>query len=175
VKQIKIRVSSKGVLKSFSQESGTHRVQRVPPTESKGRVQTSIVNVSVLTEEEMKSACIDKNSVKVSYYKDSGAGGQRRNKTMSGVRLQYKGLTVECCGTRDQRRNKEIAFERLQVRLDEKQKKKQEDEKRQSLQEQNPNYGKRGNFTRNYNFMRDEVLHDGKRFKLSKIMRGDLG
>lgn len=82
---------------------------------------------------------IDKKNVVMSYYRDSGAGGQHRNKTMSGVRLQYEGELVECCEGRSQHKNKELAFKRLEERLKNKQIKVQQEKELQEEQSQNEN------------------------------------
>ncbi len=128
----------------------------------------------VLKEKPREDIKIDRNNVVISYYKDSGAGGQHRNKTMSGVRLQYEGITVECCETRDQKKNKELAFQRLEEKLQERQNSAFQRQRREEISAQNPNYGKRGNFLRNYNYMRDEVLQDDQKYKLSHFLRGNL-
>ena len=151
-----------------------HRVQRVPPTERGGRTHTSIINVMVLKEKPKEDIEIDMKNVVISYYKDSGAGGQHINKTESSVRLQYMGYIVTCSQERDQRENKEIAFERLQKKMEEIQNNFEIKRKESILSEQNPNCGKRGNFLRNYNYMRDEVLQEDKKYKLSHFLKGNL-
>ncbi len=93
---------------------------------------------------------------------------------MSGVRLQYSGITIECCDTRDQRKNKEIAFERLEEKLKQRELGIEREKKEREMSKQNPNCGKRGNFLRNYNYMRDEVSQDGNKYKLSQFLRGNL-
>lgn len=173
-KQIQLEVSGANPWRVFQYEAGIHRVQRVPTTEKSGRVHTSIINVMVLKEKPREDIKIDRNNVVISYYKDSGAGGQHRNKTMSGVRLQYEGITVECCETRDQKKNKELAFQRLEEKLQERQNSAFQRQRREEISAQNPNYGKRGNFLRNYNYMRDEVLQDDQKYKLSHFLRGNL-
>lgn len=181
-KEICIEVKGKDVFKAFSKESGIHRVQRIPPTESKGRVHTSIINVVVLngainnncaTKTNLFGA-INKSDVKITYYKDSGAGGQHRNKTMSGVRLQYKGELIECCEGRSQTKNKELAFKRLEEKLEEKQKNKNNKKISKEFNKQNKNKGKRGDYNRNYNYQRNEVVQDGKTYELKKILKGKL-
>ena len=93
---------------------------------------------------------------------------------MSGVRLQYDGITVECCEGKVQGKNKEIAFKRLRQRLSRQIEDKAGEERERQCKSQNPNKGKRGDYSRNYNFPRNEVKQDGKKFSLSKFMRGDL-
>lgn len=149
-------------------------MQRVPPTETKGRLQTSIVNVLVLEKPTSSNVSIDKTKLKFSYYKDSGKGGQHRNKTMSGVRIQYEDFLIECCETRDQRKNKEIALERLLYKIKDIKEHEQAILIYNNQNIQNINKGKRGNYNRNYNFPRNEVSQDGNIFDLKDIMRGNL-
>jgi len=117
---------------------------------------------------------IDKDLVKITYYKASGAGGQHRNKTMSGVRLQYEGHTIECCEGRDQRKNKELAYKRLYDKLVANIDAKAIVNKRQQHQAQNAQCGKRGSYLRTYDFNRGIAEQDGRQYNLKKIMRGDL-
>ena len=136
---------------------------------------TSIINIVLLSKPESLFKGIDKSKITTSYYKDSGRGGQHKNKTMSGIRLQYEDLIITCCDTRDQRKNKEIAFQKLEEKL-----KQQEIDKTNRLiesqyRQQNSNKGKRGNYSRNYNYPRNEVVQDEIKTKLSKFMKGDFG
>lgn len=173
-KEICIEIKGNDVFKSFHKESGVHRVQRIPPTEAKGRVHTSIINVVVLKSEQQNEVIIDESKIKKTYYKDSGAGGQHRNKTMSGVRLQYEGELIECCDGRSQTKNKELALKRLKDNIERKNKKKKNNKLNKEFNEQNQNKGKRGDYDRNYNFQRNEVTQDNKIYELKKIMKGKL-
>lgn len=173
-KEIEITIEGSDANSLFSNESGTHRIQRIPPTEKKGRVQTSIVNVLVITPEAISETAIDFSKIKWSYYKDSGKGGQKRNKTLSGVRIQYEDEIVECCETRSQTKNKELALIRLKERLDKKSNQKQKNQISEQHQTQNQNKGKRGCFHRSYDFRKDLVYQDGKKYSLSKFMKGHL-
>lgn len=110
----------------------------------------------------------------MSYYKDSGKGGQHRNKTLSGVRLQYDDLIITCCDTRDQRKNKEIAFEKLKERLKQAETEKVERLISNQYKTQNKNKGKRGNFDRNYNYPRNEITQNNLKVDLSKFMKGNF-
>jgi peptide chain release factor 1 len=172
--RIRIKLTGEDPLKFFWKERGTHRVQRCPPTEQKGRIHTSILNVALVDSLQQSETKINIGDVIVSYYKDSGSGGQHRNKTMSGVRLQYDGIMVECCEGKVQGKNKETAFKRLRERLDKRDRDKVSEKIDQQYKSQNPNKGKRGDYARNYNFPRNEVKQDGKKFSLSKFLRGDL-
>ena len=128
----------------------------------------------VFEESEIENIKIDQKELEISYYKDSGAGGQHRNKTMSGVRLKYKDIIVTCCNTRDQRKNKEIAFLKLKKNVYQKKWEEENNRLNEVKSSQNQNKGKRGNFKRNYNFLRDELTQDGEKFSLKKFLRGDL-
>lgn len=174
-KKILLSAQGKNIHSYFWRESGKHRVQRIPPTENGGRVHTSIVNVIVLDGNSKPNKIkLDKNKIKTSYYKDSGAGGQHRNKTMSGTRLQYDDIIVTCCDTRDQRKNKEIAFEKLKQILEQKQNNKILSQISENINSQNPDRGKRGDFVRNYNFPRDEIKQGNNKSSLSKFLKGDF-
>jgi len=117
---------------------------------------------------------INKSEVKISYYKDSGKGGQHRNKTLSGVRLQYKDFKIECCDTRDQYKNKEIAFERLREKIKYEEVQKIDKKIQDQYSKQNTNKGKRGNFTRNYSFIRNEIAQDKTKTSLKSFLKGNL-
>lgn len=135
---------------------------------------TSTVNVVILRTEDAKVPVIDKKKLVFSYYKDSGNGGQKRNKTLSGVRIQYEDLMVECCETRSQHKNREIAIGRLKELISERAEKDCQRKLQGEFDAQNSNKGRRGFFTRNYNFIRDEIAQDSEKFSLSKFLKGDL-
>lgn len=118
-KEITFTVSGDGAFSRFKFESGVHRVQRVPVTESNGRIQTSAVTVAVLPEAEEIDVTIDPADLKFESCKSSGAGGQHINKTESAVRLTHKpsGLVIECDHERSQLQNKEMALRILRTKL----------------------------------------------------------
>jgi peptide chain release factor 1 len=119
-KEIVGRVSGNAVYSRLKFESGTHRVQRIPETESQGRVHTSACTVAILPEvEEVDNVEINSNDLRIDTYRASGAGGQHVNKTDSAVRLTHlpTGIVVECQDERSQHKNKARAMSLLQAKI----------------------------------------------------------
>ena len=119
IKEITFNVIGDGAYSRFKFESGVHRVQRIPVTESNGRIQTSTVTVAVLPEAEDVEVEVNPADIKIESCKSSGAGGQHINKTESAVRLTHKptGIVIECDQERSQLQNKEKAMRLLYTKL----------------------------------------------------------
>ena len=126
-KEISFAVNGDGVYGTLKYESGVHRVQRVPVTETQGRVHTSAASVAVLPEAQEFDVVINEGDIKWDTFRSSGAGGQNVNKVESGVRLRYnwknpntgnvEEILIECTETRDQPKNKERALARLRTKI----------------------------------------------------------
>lgn len=179
LKEVVAKLNGKGVFKVLKFESGVHRVQRVPETESQGRVHTSTCTVAVLPEvEEVQDINIDKNDLRVDTYRASGAGGQHVNKTDSAVRLTHipSGLVVECQDGRSQHKNKEKALSLLAAKL----KQQEIDNQQETIASERKilvGTGDRSEKIRTYNFPQGRMTdHRIKltQHNLDQIMDGDI-
>jgi len=178
-KEIVARVEGKGAYSRLKFESGTHRVQRVPETESQGRIHTSAATVAILPElDEIESIAINPADLKVDTFRASGAGGQHVNKTDSAIRITHlpTGTVVECQDERSQHKNRARAMSLLQARLlDEAQGKQaaaQAQERRLQV-----GSGDRSQRIRTYNFPQARITDHRVNltlYRLPEIMQGDL-
>ena len=178
-KEVVARIIGQGVYSRLKFESGTHRVQRVPETESQGRIHTSAVTVAILPEAEAIDAIeIDSNDLRIDTYRASGAGGQHVNKTDSAVRITHlpSGIVVECQDERSQHKNKARALSLLQARLlssaREAQHQAQAADRRLQV-----GSGDRSERIRTYNFPQNRVTDHRINltlYKLDEIMAGSL-
>jgi peptide chain release factor 1 len=178
-KEIISRVVGNGVYSRLKFESGAHRVQRVPETESQGRIHTSACTVAILPEPEAIEAIeINQADLRVDTYRASGAGGQHVNKTDSAVRLTHlpTGIVVECQDERSQHKNRARAMSLLQARLLDEQQSKQISE--QAEQRRNlVGSGDRSERIRTYNFPQGRVTDHRINltlYKLDEILQGGL-
>ena len=179
-KEIIVRIVGKDVFSQFKFESGAHRVQRVPETESQGRVHTSACTVAILPEaDEIAAVEIKKADLRVDTFRASGAGGQHVNKTDSAIRLTHlpTGIVVECQDERSQHKNRARAMSLLQARildgLQQKQSQEQSDLRRSLV-----GSGDRSERIRTYNFPQGRVTDHRINltlYKIDEIMQGDLG
>lgn len=178
-KELAFEVKGSEVYGYLKYESGVHRVQRVPATESQGRIHTSTVTVAVLPEvDEIDEVKIDLKEVRVDTYRSSGAGGQHVNKTDSAIRLTHlpTGLVVACQDERSQLQNKERAFKILRAKLFDLERRRIEEEHAADRKSQ-VGTGDRSEKIRTYNYPQSRVTDHriGMSVKnLSAVMDGDL-
>ena len=177
-KEISFSVTGDGAYSRFKFESGVHRVQRVPETESQGRIHTSTTTVAVLPEAEEIDFDIDENDLKIDTFRSSGAGGQHINKTSSAIRITHlpSGMVVECQDERSQHKNKEKAMKVLRSRLYEIEKEKHDAEISGERRAQ-VGTGNRNERIRTYNYPQGRVSDHRiglTLYKLEQILNGDL-
>lgn len=177
-KEVILQVAGKGAYSRFKYESGVHRVQRVPATESQGRIHTSTATVAVLPEADAVEVNIDPSDIEMSAYGASGPGGQHMQKNATAIRIVHKpsGLVVTCESERSQTQNKLRAMNILRARLYEIEQQKQLDEVGAARRSQ-VGSGERSEKIRTYNYPQNRVtdhrigltLH-----KLPGVLEGDL-
>ena len=180
IKEISFVVEGEGAWSRLKFEAGPHRVQRVPVTESGGRIHTSAATVAVLPEVEEIDFHLDPGDLKIDTFRSSGAGGQHVNKTESAIRITHlpTGTVVECQDERSQYKNKDRAMQILRAKLYEAEQMKQHaavaSERRSQI-----GSGDRSEKIRTYNFPQNRVTDhrlsgDGKNFNLQSVMNGNL-
>ncbi|MGD9168973.1 MAG: peptide chain release factor 1 [Candidatus Thiodiazotropha sp.] len=178
-KEVVCRISGNAVYSRLKFESGTHRVQRVPETESQGRIHTSACTVAILPEaEEVDDVDINSNDLRIDTFRASGAGGQHVNKTDSAVRLTHlpSGIVVECQDERSQHKNKARAMSLLQAKLLSQAQEKIVSEQASSRKLQ-VGSGDRSERIRTYNFPQNRVTDHRINltlYKLDEVMTGSL-
>jgi peptide chain release factor 1 len=177
-KEVSFIVSGQGAYSRFRYESGTHRVQRVPQTESSGRIHTSAVTVAVLPEADDVEVEINPNDLEIDTFRSSGAGGQHINKTSSAIRITHKptGMVVECQDERSQYKNKDKAMKVLKSRLLKMEQDKQ-NEAIASDRRSQVGSGDRSEKIRTYNFPQSRVTDHRiglTLYRLDEVMNGDL-
>lgn len=180
VKEAVATIEGAGAFSRMKFEAGTHRVQRVPETESSGRIQTSAATVAVMPEAEEVEFSIDPKDLQIDTYRSSGAGGQHVNKTESAIRITHlpTGTVVECQDERSQHKNRERAMKILRSRLYEAE---QEQQNAAIAKERKSQVGSgdRSGKIRTYNFPQNRVTDhrltgDAKNFNIAAIIDGDL-
>lgn len=178
-KEIIVRVSGNAVYSQLKFESGAHRVQRVPETESQGRVHTSACTVAIMPEvEEIDHIEINSDDLRVDTYRSSGAGGQHVNKTDSAIRITHipTGVVVECQDERSQHKNRAKAMSLLKTRLLDAEQSKQKKEQAQTRKLQ-VGTGDRSERIRTYNFPQGRLTDHRINltiYQLNDVMEGDL-
>ncbi len=177
-KEIIFNVEGKNAFRYLKYESGVHRVQRVPSTESSGRIHTSTATVAVLPEAEEVEVEIDSNELRIDFYRSSGPGGQSVNTTDSAVRITHEptGLVVSCQDEKSQHKNKDRAMKILRARLKEKLEQEQQEERSEARKSQ-VGSGDRSEKIRTYNFPQGRVSDHRinlTEHKLEQILDGEL-
>ena len=178
VKEASFSITGEGAYSRLKFESGVHRVQRVPETETQGRIHTSTVTVAVLPEAEEVEVEINPGDLQVDVFRASGAGGQHVNKTESAIRMTHlpTGIVVECQDERSQFKNREKALKILRSRIYEK-KQREADEKMAAQRTLQVGTGDRSERIRTYNYPQSRVSDHRiglTLYKLDAILDGDL-
>ena len=178
IKEVNFMVIGDGAYSRFKFESGVHRVQRIPVTESNGRIQTSTVTVAVLPEAEDVEVEVNPADIKIESCKSSGAGGQHINKTESAVRLTHKpsGIVIECDQERSQLQNKEKAMKILYTKLYD-MKQSEQNEQIASTRKSQVGSGDRSEKIRTYNFPQSRITDhriNKTLFSLESFLDGDI-
>ncbi len=178
VKELQAMIKGKNAYAKFKYESGVHRVQRVPETESQGRVHTSTATVAILPEMEDAEVEINEKDIRIDLFRSSGAGGQHINKTESAIRITHfpTGIVVSCQDERSQTQNKEKAFAMLRSKLYDYYQREKESEYKQNRKSQ-IGTGDRSERIRTYNFPQGRVTDHRiglSIYNIDGFMNGDL-
>ena len=177
-KEIIVKLSGRNAFGLFKHEGGAHRVQRVPDTESQGRIHTSVCTVAVMPEVEITDVGIESSDLRVDTYRSSGAGGQHVNTTDSAVRITHipTGIVAECQNDRSQHRNREKAMEMLVARVNRHFRSQQESEVEDTRRKM-VGSGERNEKIRTYNYPQGRVTDHriGMTVRnLSQVLEGGL-
>ncbi|MGX7589707.1 PCRF domain-containing protein [Candidatus Vidania fulgoroideorum] len=175
IKRVIIRVKGKRLLRYLKNESGVHRIQRVPKTEKRGRVHTSTCIVEVYEEDKIVKNKINRREIRIETFKSRGPGGQSVNKTNSAVRITHipSGISVECQKERSQMENKRYAMILLKAKIDRIEDKKKEVRKKIKREEKLEEYSIRSSKVKTYNLIKRKIINhiNGKRTnKIKQIL-----
>ena len=179
MKEVSFMVTGKGAFSKFKYESGVHRVQRVPVTESSGRIHTSTATVAVLSEAKNVQIEINEKDLQIDYYRSGGAGGQHVNKTESAIRITHipTGIVVACQDERSQGKNREKAMNWLKSKLYDYYQS-QEDSAYAEKRKLQVGGGERCEKIRTYNYPQSRVTDHRINmtiYSLENFMNGDIG
>ncbi len=177
-KEVVFEIQGQGAYSKLKYESGTHRVQRIPATESSGRIHTSTVTVAMMPEVEDVEVQLDMNDVRIDVFRSSGNGGQSVNTTDSAVRVTHgpTGIVISCQDGKSQLKNRDKALQVLKARLYEMELQKQHDEQAENRKSQ-VGTGDRAEKIRTYNFPQGRVTDHRIKLtlhKLDSILNGDI-
>ena len=177
-KELSVSISGEGVYARMKFESGVHRVQRIPVTESNGKIQTSTVTAAVLPEADEVEISLNPADLQIDTFRSSGAGGQHINKTESAIRITHlpTGLVVECQDERSQYKNKDKAMKVLRARLLEREREKQQAARAGERRSQ-VGTGDRSERIRTYNYPQGRVTDHRiglTLYKLDAVLNGAL-
>ncbi|UOQ37994.1 Peptide chain release factor 1 [Candidatus Vidania fulgoroideae] len=161
LKRVIIRLKGKSIYNVLKNESGVHRIQRIPKTERKGRIHTSTCIVEVYKENKTNDKKIIKKEIKIDTFKSRGPGGQSVNKTNSAVRITHipTGITAECQKERSQLENKRYALIILESKLNKIEKEKIENKNRNERNKNNVVYSTRSSKIRTYNLAKNKIIN----------------
>ena len=177
-KEVSVNITGKGVFARLKYESGVHRVQRVPETESQGRVHTSAATVAVLPEAEELDIKVDAKDLRIDTYRAQGAGGQHVNKTDSAIRITHlpTNIVVQCQDGKSQHKNRAQAMKMLRTKLYETEREERDSARARDRKNQ-VGSGDRSERIRTYNYPQGRLTDhriDLTLYKLDKTMDGDL-
>lgn len=178
IKEVSYMIKGKGAFSRLKYESGVHRVQRVPETESQGRIHTSTITVAVLAEVDDVEIEIPDSDISIDVYKSAGAGGQNVQKNATAVRITHlpTGMVVACQDERSQLQNKQRALSILKARLYEIEEQKRQDEEAATRRSQ-VGSGERSEKIRTYNFPQSRVTDHRinlSSYNLTGVLDGDI-
>jgi len=172
-----LRFEGRGAQAAFVPEAGGHRVQRIPPTERKGRVHSSTVIVAVLEVPVVTAVLLEDRDIKIEAYTGGGPGGQHRNRTATNIRIKHLPTGIEACAnTKSHHQNRRLALELLRSRLSEHYAQAVDSERNQNRRLQQGSGNRASQKVRTVAYQRGEVVNhlNGKRIKIRDFENGEI-